>query len=162
MAWTNTTTFVAGNTLTAAQMNTYVGGNTNAVSQFNSRTFSSTYYSANGAMTWTLTSGDVNSEVLIEAQELMIMAFDYVTSSVGGTPNTALQIQIPNGRVCQANTLGTTLYSDAGGALTQGYCSANATGTTINLFKAAAANWTTSTNNTSITGTIIIPITSTS
>jgi hypothetical protein len=162
VAWTNTTTFVAGNTLTAAQLNQQLRDNMDAVTGFNSRTFSSTYFGGNGAMTWTLTSGDVNSEVAIIAKQLMVFVFDYVTGTVGGTPNSALQVQIPSGRTCFANTLGTTLYSDAGGALTPGYCSADATGTVVNLFKSNGSNWTTGTNNNSVRGFIVIPISATS
>lgn len=120
--------------------------------------FSAGNFTANGAQTFTVGSGDQ----LAYAYRLldpfsMMLTFALTQTSVGGTPNTDLRIAIPAGKICSVQANGTFKYMDNGADGT-GYIQADATTGYIRLLKASFANWSASTNNTDLRGQIIIPV----
>lgn len=123
-------------------------------------TFSAGVFTGASAMTWTVDSGDVTTFEFKKVGKSLKLNVRLVTTSVGGTPNSQLQITIPNSYV-SAKTLNfpAVLYKDAGGAFTAGGIAAVAAGsTTINVFKADLSAWTASTNTTQVEFSIELEI----
>lgn len=121
-------------------------------------TFSAGNFDGNGAQSWTLTSPDQVTFRYQIINKKMTVWFSLESTSVGGTPNTDLQITIPASKVCPVQVNGTFSYVDNGGSITIGQTQINTGQTVIRLIKAAAANWTASTNATSVWGQIEFPI----
>ena len=122
---TNTTGTVVNNTNVWTPIQSYIGGAWSSVA------FNAANFTGNGSMTWTVASGDQSTYAYVEIGKTMIVSFDILTTTVGGTPNPLLMIAIPNGRTAQKNINTSFHYSDNGSVGT-GLASVSAGGTTIN------------------------------
>lgn len=102
--------------------------------------FSAVNFSANGAMTWTVASATTYSYSLVG--RTMIFSFQ-VTGTVGGTPNTLLQIAIPDGYVAsQAAAHPVTVTNGGVVSISQASVASGGTVLQIGSNPAASANWT--------------------
>lgn len=63
--------------------------------------FMPSLFTGNGAMTWTVTSGSVVTLAYTLIGKTMVVFFDIQSSSVAGTPNSALQMTIPGGFIAK-------------------------------------------------------------
>lgn len=166
MAWTTPHTWVSGETVTAALMNTHVRDNLATVfpggTGWTDVTFAAGDFTANGSMTWTVASGDVASYRWTEIGKTMIVSVWLNTTTVGGTVNSELRVAVPNGR-----TIGSTSQSYAGsgaamvvdnGVHRAASWAANPGVTYVSIQVAFGGNWTLSTNNTYIAATFVFPI----
>lgn len=117
-----------------------------------SPTFSAGNYTGNGAMTWTVASGDViTCAYYLDGRQLRV-AFYLGSTDVGGTPNTALQIAIPGGFTAQSAALNAMVHNDAGAGNTLGFCQVLPGATLIQCSKNDLSTWATSTNATGVQG----------
>jgi hypothetical protein len=120
--------------------------------------FSASDFTGNGSMSWTLVSGDVTNYSYVLSGRVMTVSWYLVTTTVGGTPNSELQIQIPGGFSASNTALSIMNYNDNGGGNTVGNASVTAAGTVIRLAKLTGGNWSASTDNTSVQGQIIFEV----
>lgn len=119
-------------------------------------TYASGNFTGNGSMTWTVDNAD-ESVKYVEHGKTMIVVADIRTSTVGGTPSSALRIAVPNGRTAALGT-GTFAYSDNGTPGT-GWWQIDGTGAYIELYKSfSTPNWAASTNATAVLGTFVFEI----
>jgi hypothetical protein len=145
--WTGTTIAVAnggtGLTTTAWITPAYAGGN----------------FTGNGSMTWTVDSGDVTTNAYIQIGKLITYSIYLVNTSVGGTPNTALQIVIPSSQTAKKTMMSLCRISDSGAAFTPGLISVTASGSVIQITKMdGSSNWSASTNATLIMGQLTFEV----
>lgn len=126
--------------------------------------YSAGNFTGNGAMTWTVDSGDQETFSYIilgspaAATRTMIIWLRLLTTTVGGTVNNALRVTLPAGATVAKKAEGTFYYLDAtthGIGLWQ----ASTVGDTfVEFYIFGWGNWTLSTNTTYILATIAIPI----
>lgn len=124
------------------------------------RTFAAGNYTANGAQTWTVASGDVMTDAYVQRGKQVTFWFNVVTSTVGGTPNTELRITLPGGFTATKTMIAFARVIDNGtGVASLCFVAAGTTFVTISASVAAAApNWTASTDNTAVQGTITFEV----
>ena len=120
-------------------------------------TFTSGDYTANNSMTWTVASGDVSTYAYKIRGKTMTVAFRILTSTVGGTPSTQLQIAIPASKTATKAMLNPCYISD-NGTDAIGYARVEAAGTLILIQLVDASNFTASTNQTNVIGEITFEI----
>src|SRR5689334_4171874 len=124
--------------------------------------FSAGNFTANRAMTWTVDSGDVATYIWSVREKMMTIAWWINTTTVGGTLNTNLQIAIPNGFLSAGQVGVPFTYSDNGaqafGFATVSNGAANVTLQTGAAVSATTGNWSGSTNNTAVAGSITFPV----
>ena len=131
----------------------YVGG------AWASPAFNAADYSANGAQTWTVASGDVTSNKYIECGKTMTWSVQIDTSSVGGTPNTELRATVPNGRTIVGRSFTRAAFvSDNGTVRDNIFVRALSGNTYVSLMRTDSGNWAASTNNTAVYFTITFEI----
>lgn len=120
-------------------------------------TFAAGDYTGNASMTWTVASGDVTRCAYWLKGRTLHVSLTLATTTVGGTPSTALQRVIPNSLTAVGTAGGPFNYSDNG---TAGVGAWQANSTTIALQKDmnAGANWTASTDATSIRATMAFEV----
>lgn len=163
MAWTTPRTWVAGETVTAALMNTHVRDNLSALqpggAAWTSVTFSAGNFTGGGTQTWTLTSGDQDTFRYVEIGKTMIVQVVLLTTSVGGTAHPELRLTIPNGRTTASTSAG-TLFGLNNGVSAYPCYQADSGATYVRIFvdPTLATNWTASTNNTQIRGTFVLHV----
>lgn len=87
-----------GGQLTTAAMSDYT--------EWTTPTFAAGNFTANGAMTWTVESGDVGTYAYRRHGKHLQVVFALNTTSVGGTPNTDLRVAIPGGFVAAKTVYG--------------------------------------------------------
>jgi len=116
-------------------------------------TFSAGNFTGNGSMTWTLTSPDQVYFGYAIRGKLMTLHFQLDTTSVGGTPNSQLQITIPLSKVATRTKTGTCRIID-NGTSSIGFCFVSASGTVVSIALGSAGTWAASTNATYIQGEI--------
>jgi hypothetical protein len=119
--------------------------------------FNAGNFTGSGSMTWTLASGDQTTFAYRQDGKTLFLAFDLNTTTVGGTPDLDLQIAIPGGFTA-ARQMGGSFDAVDNGVNRLGRWIVQAAGTLILLRRADAANWTASTDNTALTGTILFEI----
>lgn len=97
-------------------------------------------FTANGAMTWTVAAATTYSYTLVGRT----MAFSFtVTGTVGGTPNTLLQVAIPDGYVASQVMAGpVTIVNGGATSISQATAASGATVLQIGANPAASSNWT--------------------
>jgi hypothetical protein len=112
--------------------------------------FAAGNFTANGAMTWTVASGDVLSQSFrLTGKTLLYMVRVFVTT-VGGVVSDQLSVALPAGYVSTVSAApGVGRASDNGTDRTI-FLRASASGTTINCSIIGVTNWTLSTDNTAI------------
>ncbi len=121
--------------------------------------FSAANFTANGSMTWTVDAGDVTTYAYRLSGRTLSVAFSIVSTSVGGTLNTQLRLAIPGGFTA-AKTVTSWQFAFDNGVRNASRCEVTAS-TTVIYFRvdtAGTSNWSASTNNTAVTGEIIIEV----
>jgi len=119
--------------------------------------FNAGNFTASGSMTWTVESGDVQTYAYTIIGKTMILNFTIVTSTVGGTPDSTLQIAIPASKLAAKTQTGGLTYTDA--ALRGvGSTTVVAGGSIAYLYTYSWGNWTPSTNTTRVSGSIAFEI----
>ena len=121
-------------------------------------TFAGGNFTGNGSMTWTVDSGDVTTNAYIQIGKTITYTFYLVNTSVGGTPNSALQIAIPNSQAAAKTMGGVCRISDNGGAFTAGFIVVPSGGGVIQIQKIDGSNWNASTNTTIVMGQITFEV----
>lgn len=118
-------------------------------------TFDSGDYTASGAGSWGVDSGDVvNLSYTFLSGKRMRVEFTIAGTDVSGTP-AQLRIAIPAGNTANRRTDGFVRYQDAGATPTLGVCFVEASGTTINIEKLDGSAFSnTTSDNTSVVGFI--------
>lgn len=111
--------------------------------------FAAGNFTGNNAMTWTLTSGDQLTFAYIKVAKTMIVSAYLTTTSVGGTPDTLLQIAIPGGHTADGIHAGPFVYVDNAGARAVGRWSVN-NDKVISLQRIDGAAWAASANLTDV------------
>lgn len=115
-------------------------------------------FTASGAMTWTVGSGDQKTYAYTLVGDTMTLCFKVDGTTVGGTPSTDLRIALPGGVTAARTTTGAFQYLDAGGAATPGYWQVDVGTAYLRLLKQAFANWSSATDTTSVAGTVVISL----
>jgi hypothetical protein len=136
------------------------GSNILGDSTWTSVTFNAGNFTGNGSQTWTLASGDQSNFRYVTIGKTMIVHFELATTTVGGTPNTALQILIPNSKTAASAAAAAIVVKDAGGSETVGIAQVTAASTLIKLYRTnfTATNWSAATDTTSVIGEIAFEI----
>jgi len=94
--------------------------------EFMSPAFNAGNFTAGGAQTWTLTSGDVIAYEYSVVNKIMTLVFSLNTTTVGGTPNTDLRVAIPGGFIGTKTQAAMFVYSDNNAAEAFGTMSSGA------------------------------------
>lgn len=111
--------------------------------------FAAGNFTANGAMTWTLTAPDQVTFKYTLIGKTMLLNIYLDSTTVGGVLNTTLSIAIPGGFVATEKVQNITGAFD-NGVPTTTFCRVNASGTTVDVNRLDLANFTASVNNTFI------------
>lgn len=120
-------------------------------------TFDAGNFTASGAMTWSVEAGDVLTYAYIILGKMMTILFMIDTSTVGGTPSSALLIKIPGSKTAtKGMTTAIIVYDN--GAQTYGVGVIQAGQTLIRCYRPSSANWSASTNLTTVYGQITFEI----
>lgn len=119
--------------------------------------FNAGNFTASGAMTWTVASGDVVTYAYQVIGKRMTVMFHLGTTTVGGSVNTELFIAIPGGKTATKAVTNPIWLSD-NGTKQIAKCSVDASGTTINISKADETNFTLATDTTAVRGEITFEI----
>jgi hypothetical protein len=120
--------------------------------------FSAGNFTAGGAQTWTLTSGDQTSFAYSVSGNSMTVGFLLDTTTVGGTPDVELRIAVPLGFTVAGRSLETTGWGLDNGSVTGIRIRASVGNAYISVFNFAGSNWAASTNATSVHGEITFAI----
>ncbi len=121
---------------------------------FISSSFSAGEFTGNNAMTWTVASGDVTFDRYTIINRVMFWQFRYLTTTVGGTPDTTLQKTYPSGYT--GIGFDEVDYGVDNGTAMITWISNNAGNTGVNFFKQAGGNWAAATDTTAIRGNLAI------
>lgn len=100
MAWTTPRTWVAGETVTAAIMNTYVRDEYNAMATWTDVTFSTGNFVAQGGGSITIASGNVTTNRYLNFGNVLIWQFDVTGFTVTGTV-TEVRMTLPTASVAK-------------------------------------------------------------
>jgi hypothetical protein len=123
--------------------------------QFIAETFNAGNFTASGSMTWTVASGDVGVGSYYIIGRTMFYLFRFSTTTVGGTPSTTLIKALPDGYVLQL-AFDSICYAEDNGTKTTGWMFS--TSGAIGFARLAGGNWSASTDNTKIAGSLTIGI----
>jgi len=124
---------------------------------FTSPTFAAGDYTGNGALTWTVAVGDVSTYAYSLNGRILTVSFALLATTVGGTPDTTLQLKIPAGYVSKKIMFGTFTYSDNSSTVfAVGTTRVDAGGTVIGLYRTPYLNatWSASADLTNVLGTV--------
>lgn len=124
---------------------------------FISIAFDANNFGGNVSMTWTLTSGDVIADRYMIVEKTIVWSFRYNNTTVGGTPSGTLFKIIPSTYTFPGSGFEAIGYALDNGTATPILCF-NSTTQRIGFSKIPSANWTASTDNTRVSGTIQTPI----
>ena len=124
--------------------------------------FKTTYFTANGAMTWTVQRADVNIFKYTIIGATMILQFKLSSTTVAGVPNTTLKILIPGNYRAVSDALAYIRATDNGSS-TDAIAEALEGATVVNLylpsgFPSALGAWAASANNTGVYGAITFEV----
>jgi hypothetical protein len=104
--------------------------------------FNAADFAGSGGLTWTVAAGDVNGFSYLIMGKRMMLAFDLVTTTVGGVlANNFLTVKIPGGALPAKTVQVPFTYQDNGGVPTAGYCIITMGSNLLNFRPAAGANW---------------------
>lgn len=120
--------------------------------------FSAGNFTANGAMTWTVGSGDQVTYAYDFVGPKMTVSFWIDASSIGGTPDTTLQIAIPGGFTAQRSVAAVGYGVDGGAGTTPIRIEVDAAGTKILINRLDGAVWQASADATYVRGQISFPV----
>jgi hypothetical protein len=122
------------------------------------RTFDAGDYTASGALTWTVASGDVLTMAYFLVGTALHINFDLTDTSTGGTADTTLVINLPGGFTADKNAHVPIRFEDNGTAGI-GYAVSLTSETIISIKKVDNSNWSNaSTNATDVQGQITIEV----
>ena len=119
-------------------------------------------YTTNGAMTWTVTAGNIVAYRYCIVGDYALVVVDVANTTVGGTPNTQLIVKLPTAlqNKIAAATITPCWVTQLTGGGTIGVCSLQQTNMTF--FKTAALGPAWSLDSaTRVTATLVIPLIST-
>lgn len=133
-------------------------GRTTKVGEWESVEFSAGNFTGNGSMTWTLAAGDQTTFAYTMVGKTMTVALNLVTTTVGGTPNTTLQVTIPGGFTAAKTIFNAAALLVDNAARTTGSIGVASGSTIISIVRTDAANWTASTDNTAVLGEITFEV----
>jgi hypothetical protein len=111
--------------------------------------FSAGNFTANGAMTWTVTSGEQITYSYTLVGNTMFLNVYLDSTTVGGTPNSLLFVAIPGGFIAARKAQAGSIAFDNGTGVTT-FTRVQAGGATVEIGKLDGTNWTASTTNTFI------------
>jgi hypothetical protein len=134
-------------------------GRSVAIGVWTTRTFADTNFTANGSMTWTVASGDVGNEQYMRIGKTLFYNLSVNTSTVGGVANNQLIVSLPDSATAAKTQRFPCVVNDNNGGFVAGYCFVTATGTTLVIQRASAANWSASTNLTYVDASVAIETT---
>ncbi len=123
--------------------------------------FSAGDYTASGAMTWTVDSGDVSNYAFWLKDRILTVWWSLNTTTIGGVVSSLLKIAVPNGYTIQGTVLNNSVYLDQTGAgitTEVGYCLTLTGGTVINIAKLTNANFVLVTNTQAVYGTVVFDV----
>lgn len=126
---------------------------TDLLAAWTSVAFNAANFTGNGSMTWTVGAGDQTTFAYKKTGKVMTIMFWLDTTTVGGTPSTALQIAIPGGVLSARASITPVLIID-NSARSIGYAQLSASGSVIQIVRADGTNWSASTNATYVMGTV--------
>ena len=117
-------------------------------------------FTGSDSMTWTVEAGDVTTFQYTVSGKVMTFVFVLNTTTVGGTPASALEIAIPGGFTSTTEVWATAYAVDSGdGTSAPAPCNTLASGTRINCFTNGGSTvWTAATNTTQLKGQITFEI----
>jgi hypothetical protein len=118
--------------------------------------YSASYFTASGAMTWTVDPADVETYAYTLLNKTMTVSFKLNNTTTSGTPGNVLSIRIPNSKVATKSV--TTLVKGNNGAILIATASVGAGGTTIDLQPIDVAVWANATNTRTIQGQITFEV----
>jgi hypothetical protein len=121
-------------------------------------TFSAGDFTASGSQTWTVAEGDVLTYAYTIIGKMMTVMFAIESTTVGGTPSTQLIIAIPAGKTATKSAYNAIGLISDNSVRTTGVISIGAGDTTMLLNRTDNANWTASTNATTVRGQITFEI----
>ena len=127
------------------------------VGRWTTPTFSAGNFTGNASMTWTVASGDVLTYEYTIMDKIMTVIFRIVTSTVGGTPDTDLQIAIPASKTAAKAALNPILAND-NGSQAIAYAGVTASASVIFIQKVGAGAWAAATDATGVFGQITFEI----
>jgi hypothetical protein len=113
--------------------------------------FDATHYTANGAQTWTVASGDQETRMYIQRGKVLTYFFVINTTTVGGTPNNRLILALPAGFTVTRQIRGIVQLFD-NNVGTPGQCTVSAAGTTILFGRIDNLNFAAATDATYVLG----------
>lgn len=119
--------------------------------------FSAGVFTAGGAQTWTVASGDVANFRYRLVGKTMTLAFSLDTTTVGGVANPLLQITIPGGNTAAA-PFNNSIHVNDNGTHVAGVASTSTGDTHIYLSKLDFSNFAAAANTTGIYGEITFEI----
>ena len=112
-------------------------------------TFSAGNFTGNGSMTWTVGAGDQGTFQYTQRGKLLRVALQVVSSTVGGTPNTHLQVAIPGGFTAGGTCrVGCSLLDNSIADI--GVAGVTSSTTVIYVMLRAGGNWAASTDGTHV------------
>lgn len=119
--------------------------------------FDAANFTASGAMTWTVGSGDVVTYAYVVSGDVMTLFFNLSATSVGGTPSTQLRIALPAGLVVagQGHAL---CYASDNGSVTVVNLHAEVGDAYVSLDRIDGANWSAATDATVVAGQLTFPV----
>lgn len=135
----------------------YERGRTTLAGEWTNVTFAAGNFTAGGAQTWTVASGDQVTYAYTEIGLTQTLAVVLTTTTVGGTPNPELRIAIPNGRTA-ARLLSGPCIGLNNSAEFNGFWQVVGGGTYVSIYNDATAgtNWAAATDTTQIRCVITI------
>lgn len=138
--------------------NLYQVGRTTGNGVMTSPSFDAANFTAEGAMTWTVASGDVSTYAYTYlGPKLMLVTAYLIDTTVGGTPDDGLNVKIPDGKTA-AKAMATGCDVIDNGAEQSGAAHVQAGETVIHVTKHDRSNWTASTNATEVRFTLIFEV----
>lgn len=119
---------------------------------FITSTFSAGDFTGNNSMTWTVAAGDRNIMRYKLSGNTLFVQFQLATTTVGGTPSTALQIAVAQfgGYQPSVANFSPLSYVNDNGTLVEAYATVNATH--MQIIRTSGANWTAATDATYVYG----------
>jgi hypothetical protein len=121
-------------------------------------TFAGGNFTANGAMTWTVDSGDVTTYAYLLRGRTLFVEFDIQTTTVGGTLNSLLNVAIPAGYTLAKQQFSAAVWASNNGTATTGLIGGPAASTVLGINKSDLTNWAAATNNTRVASSICVEV----
>lgn len=150
-AWTDDDgTGTTGTILNNAQKTSLYDQIDGLIGEWTDVAFSAGNFTGNGSMTWTLASGDASTNRYVKHNKTLTWSVFLITTSVGGTPSTDLQIAVPGGFTFanSGNACHAALVSD-NGTIREGIVRPTS-GSILSIQLTSGANWAAATNTTTV------------